>query len=300
MNISDLTTALQRDATSVVFVNVLLQQMGLPVPAVPTLMLAGSLMLSLESGAWVLAAAVVASIIADTVWYAAGRAFGYRVLSGLCRLSLNPASCVSSSESLFVRWGALTLVVAKFVPGLSIVGPPIAGSLRLSPSRFLAAAAAGAALWAASALLAGWLLRAQLTWVLAVIDANSTAAMAVAALLVGTWLGWKLWQRRRFRQWADIPYISRLELEAALMSSSPPLVIDLRGPASVAAEGKLDTAVPAQMSSLLQVVASWPKDAPIVTLCACPQDATAVLAARALTKEGFLSVRPLRGSHLAA
>jgi rhodanese-related sulfurtransferase len=133
-----------------------------------------------------------------------------------------------------------------------------------------------------------------------VIDANSTAAMAVAALLVGTWLGWKLWQRRRFRQWADIPYISRLELEAALMSSSPPLVIDLRGPASVAAEGKLDTAVPAQMSSLLQVVASWPKDAPIVTLCACPQDATAVLAARALTKEGFLSVRPLRGSHLAA
>jgi membrane protein DedA with SNARE-associated domain/rhodanese-related sulfurtransferase len=300
MNITDLTTALQRDAASVVFINVLLQQMGLPVPAVPTLLLAGSLMLSFESAAWVLAAAIVASIIADTVWYAAGRAFGYRVLSGLCRLSLNPASCVSSSETLFVRWGALTLVVAKFVPGLSIVGPPIAGSLRLSPLRFLAAAAIGAALWAAAALLAGWLLRAQLTWVLAVIDANSTAAIAVAVVIAGSWLGWKLWQRRRFRQWADIPFISPLELEAALKSPSPPLVIDLRGLASVAAEGRLAAAVPAQMDSLMEVVARWPKEAPIVTLCACPQDATAVLAARTLMQEGFLLVRPLRGSHVLA
>ncbi|MEO8542542.1 MAG: VTT domain-containing protein [Burkholderiaceae bacterium] len=300
MNITDLTIALQRDVVSVVFFNVLLQQIGLPVPAVPTLLVAGSLMLSLESAAWVLAAAIVASIIADGVWYAAGRAFGYRVLSGLCRLSLNPGTCVSSADALFVRWGAWTLVVAKFVPGLSIVGPPIAGSLRLRPSRFLAAAAIGAAMWAAGALLAGWLLRARLHGVLVAVNANITATIVAASVMAGTWLGWKLWQRSRFRQRAAISYITPSELKVALRSPSPPFLIDLRGPASIAAEGKVAGAAQAQMGNLLEVVAQWPKHAPIVTLCACPQDASAVLAARKLMKHGFRSVRPLRGSHVLA
>ena len=97
MNINEITAALRADAVWVVFANVLLQQLGLPLPAVPTLLLAGSLAVSYGQAGGLLAAAVVASVIADLLWYGAGRAFGYRVLSGLCRLSLNPGSCVSTA-----------------------------------------------------------------------------------------------------------------------------------------------------------------------------------------------------------
>lgn len=230
-----------------------------------TLLLAGSLALSFGSAGVLLAAAVLASVIADVVWFLAGRAFGYRVLSGLCRLSLNPSSCVSSAETVFGRWGAWSLVFAKFVPGLSIVGPPIAGALGLRPSRFLAAAATGAALWAASALLGGWLLRAQMRSALAALEANSVTAIVALAVVAGTWLAWKLWQRHRFRRWAAAPYITPAELKAALQSDSPPLVVDLRGPVRVAAEGKIAGAISAHMGNLLEAVGSWPKEAPIVT-----------------------------------
>ena len=125
MELSQITDALQRDVVSVVFMNVLLQQLGLPLPAVPTLLLAGSLLVSAGQLPMVLAAAIVASVIADAVWYLAGRAYGYRVLSGLCKLSINPASCVSQTEARFLQWGVGSLVIAKFVPGFSTVAPPM-------------------------------------------------------------------------------------------------------------------------------------------------------------------------------
>src|SRR5574337_2226853 len=135
MDVQEITDALRRDAVTVVFVNVLLQQLGLPVPAVPTLLMAGSLIFGSAQAAAVVGAAVVASVLADLGWYGAGRAFGYRVLSGLCRLSINPASCVSQTEGRFARWGLASLVVAKFVPGFSTVAPPIAGALDRKSTR---------------------------------------------------------------------------------------------------------------------------------------------------------------------
>ena len=175
MNLADIAQVVERNAVPVVFVNVLLQQLGLPVPAVPTLALAPP-----QLGA-ALAAAVLASLLADLAWYGAGRAFGYRVLSGLCTLSINPASCVSQTEARFVRWGLPSLVVAKFIPGFSTVAPPIAGALRMSPPGFLLAAGIGALLWAGLALLAGWLLRGAAPDFIAALDRNAAAA----ALFVG-------------------------------------------------------------------------------------------------------------------
>ena len=113
MDIAQLRQTLEHDAVALVFMNVLLQQIGLPVPAVPTLLVAGSLAASPWALGKVLAAAILASVIADAIWYAAGRRFGYRVLAGLCRLSINPASCVSQTEARFVRWGLSSLVVAQ-------------------------------------------------------------------------------------------------------------------------------------------------------------------------------------------
>ena len=128
MDISQISQSLQRDAVWMVFLNVLLQQAGLPVPAVPTLLLAGSLAATPGHIGRLLAAAVIASVIADWLWYLAGKAFGYRVLAGLCKLSINPGSCVSQTEARFIRWGPGSLVLAKFIPGFSTVAPPIAGA----------------------------------------------------------------------------------------------------------------------------------------------------------------------------
>ncbi len=303
MDLGPLGAALQRDAVWVVFANVLAQQLGLPVPAVPTLLVAGSLAASGGQAGQMLAAAVLASVLADWAWYGAGRAFGYRVLSGLCRLSINPGSCVSQTEARFLRWGLWSLVVAKFVPGFSTVAPPIAGALRMGLPGFLAAAGAGAALWAGSALLAGWLLRGEVQRAIAVLNDNGALAAAVALGIVGVWLGWKLWQKFRFERLARIARVVHIapdEFAAALASATPPLVLDLRGPVMIAASGPLPglpQAVVADRDGLALAVGDWPKGAAIVTLCACPADAGAVQAAVELRRQGYRAARPLRGGY---
>ncbi len=297
MELSQISESLQRDAVWVVFLNVLLQQAGLPVPAVPTLLLAGSLAVSSNQLANILAAAIVASVIADWMWYLAGRAFGYRVLSGLCKLSINPGSCVSQTEARFVRWGLGSLVVAKFIPGFSTVAPPIAGSLRMALPGFLLAAAAGAALWAGLALGTGWVLRREVQTVISALDEQAGSVLVVVVGVVAIWLSWKLWQKYRFRKWSAVPHITPAELLAAMETQQPLLLLDLRGHSMVAETGPIVGATIAEHDRLLDAVGNWPRNQPIVTLCACPEDAGAVQAARRLLAEGYLSVRPLQGGY---
>lgn len=297
MTIADIITTMQGNAFWVVFGNVLLQQLGLPVPAVPTLLAAGSMAMSFGSAGQLLGAAVFASVFADLLWYVAGRVFGYRVLSGLCRLSLNPGSCVSSAETLFTRWGARSLVVAKFIPGFSTVGPPIAGALDLPLPSFLAAASVGAALWAGSAILTGWILRDQVNAAMAILTGHAALAIGALALAAGLWLGWVFWKKHRFEQSAAIPHITPEGLAAAINSDTPPLLLDLRGPASIATSGYIAGATSVRLQDLETTASLWPRDRPIVTFCSCPNDATAVRAARSLVKLGYASAMPLRGGY---
>lgn len=297
MDLSQITEAIQCDAVWVVFTNVLLQQLGLPVPAVPTLLVAGSLAAGSGQAGAMLAAAVCASVVADGVWYLAGRVFGYRVLAGLCRLSMNPDSCVTQTEVRFVRWGVWSLVVAKFVPGFSTVAPPIAGALRMPLPGFLLAAGAGAALWAGGAIAAGWWLRDELQAALAAMSRHGTTVIVTVVMALAAWFAWKLWQRRRFRRLAAIPHVTALELLEALASDAPPLLLDLRSAAMVAETGPAAGARTADVQSLLEVVGDWPRERPIVTMCACPGDATAVRAAHVLGELGYTAARPLKGGY---
>ena len=297
MNIAEIAGAVERNAVPVVFVNVLLEQLGLPVPAVPTLLLAGSLAATPLTLGKVLAAALLASLVADVVWYVAGRCLGYRVLAGLCYLSINPASCVTQTEARFVRWGLPSLLIAKFIPGFSIVASPIAGALRLPLPGFLLAAGTGALLWAGLATGAGWLLRAAVPDAIALLDRNTGIALLVVVLCPAVWLAWKVWQKVRFRRLAAFPHITPAELFAALEADEAPLLLDLRGARLIAENGPIPGAVAAEQDRLDHAVRDWPKARPIVTLCACPQDATAVQAARSLLAQGFASVRPLKGGY---
>ncbi len=297
MAIDEIVGTMRENAAAVVFVNVLLQQLGLPVPVVPTLLLAGSLAAGPGALGAALAVAVAASVLADGVWYGAGRVFGYRVLAVLCKLSINPGSCVSQTEARFTRWGVWSLLGAKFIPGFSTVAPPIAGALRMSLPRFLLAAAAGAALWAGTALGAGWVLRDAAPGAIAVLERHAVSAVELAALLAGLWVAWKLWQKYRFRQLGALPHIAPGELLAAMAGDRPPLLLDLRGGTMIAKTAPVPGAVVAEHDRLHDAVGDWPRDRPIVTFCACPEDAGAIQAARQLLDRGYLSVRPLRGGY---
>ncbi len=295
MDVSAIVDAVRRDAVSVLFINVLLQQLGLPVPAVPTLIVVGGLVATPGDAGRLLATAMLASLIADWVWYLAGRLFGYRVLSGLCRLSINPGSCVNATEERFVRWGMWSLVVAKFIPGFSTVAPPIAGALRMPLPGFLAATGAGAGLWAGAAIGFGWAMRDQFQVALAVLTRHGSHAIAVLLAIFGGWLAWKWWKKYRFDRMAVIPHVSAIELIRELASETPPLLLDLRSKSLVAETGEIAGAVVVRLDDLPAAVASWPMHHKIVTMCACPEDASAVLAARRLMEHGYLSVRPLKG-----
>src|SRR5262249_7025548 len=140
---------LVRYGYAVVFGWVLAEQLGLPIPAVPVLLTAGALAgtgrLSLGL---ITILALAASVASDVAWYWVGRGRGGRVLSFLCRISLEPDSCVRRTQVAFSDHGATTLLYAKFVPGLSTAAPPLAGIVGMSFARFLGATALGGLIWA--------------------------------------------------------------------------------------------------------------------------------------------------------
>ena len=154
---STLIHYLVRYGVSLVFLNVFAEQIGMPVPAVPTLIVAGALARNgrMSSTHVILIAAVAASLIADWIWFLLGRRYGYRILRTLCRISLSPDSCVRDTEARFERWGMKSLLVAKFIPGFSTVAPPLAGATNRGTLEFLIYDSIGAFLWAGSAVAAG-------------------------------------------------------------------------------------------------------------------------------------------------
>src|SRR3954464_10298085 len=140
-----LTTLLVQYGLLLVFVNVFLVQAGMPVPAVPTLIVAGALAATNgPSVPAIIGVAVVGSLLGDTIWYVAGRIYGMRVLQLLCRISISPDSCVRETETRFLRWGPVSLIFAKLVPGFATVAPPLAGASRIKCGRFIVYSALGA------------------------------------------------------------------------------------------------------------------------------------------------------------
>lgn len=184
-----------------VFAGVLVEQLGAPVPAVPFLLLAGAA--AAADGVFAvkaLAAAAVASMLADTLWFYAGRRFGRRVLSLLCRISLSPDSCVRQSELSFARRGIATLVIAKFVPGLSTLAPPLAGALGMRAGAFAVFNLAGTLLWAGSGIAGGLLFHGQIRHLLAALSELGNLALAVVAGLLALYVlgrAWRRWQLTR-------------------------------------------------------------------------------------------------------
>lgn len=224
-----LIDVLLRHGYYVVFGWVLAEQIGLPIPAEPFLLAAGGVA---GSGrlhlTWILLAAAVASLIADTVWYWIGRLAGMRVLGWLCRITLEPDSCVRRSERFFSGHGARSLVIAKFIPGLNTAAPPLAGVLRMPLPLFLAYSALGGLVWASAWVGVGFVFSAQLEVAAAYAARLGDGLMVVVVLTAGAYIGWKYIARQRFLRRIRIARITPEDLKAKLDGGESTLVVDVR------------------------------------------------------------------------
>ncbi|MFL6706831.1 MAG: rhodanese-like domain-containing protein [Massilia sp.] len=280
----------------IVFGTVLLEQIGLPIPAMPMLIVAGALAAGGEiSWAACLAASVAACLISDYFWFKAGRFYGKRILRLLCKISLSPDYCVSQTEDKFRRWGAKSLIVAKFVPGFNTVAPPLAGAMGTTTPVFIAYSVAGGVLWSATGIVAGIIFRDGIDDVLDTLETMGGVALMGIAVLLGIFVLYKFIERRRFRHSLPVERIRIEELSALLDGEEKPVIIDAR---SLTAQ-QLERAIPGALSYTDcepgKLMASLDKDSHIVVYCSCPNDVTAAQVARQFVANGFHRARALHG-----
>jgi membrane protein DedA with SNARE-associated domain len=267
--VTDILAFLVRHGEVVLFLYVFADQLGVPLPAVPILLAAGGL-----AGAGRLSfpvavgLAVIASLVADLIWYLAGRLRGSRVLSLLCRVSLEPDTCVRRTQNFFLQYGVRSLLFAKFIPGLSTVAPPLAGVVGVGVFQFLIYSAASAFLWAGAWMALGYAAGSALERVSAHAEQVGKAFAVALAAVIAAYVVFKWIQRQRLLRSLRIARVSAEELKAWLDGPETPLVVDLRTALDV-------KAVPYAIPGAVRIVAEdleqrhpdLPRDREIVLYC---------------------------------
>jgi membrane protein DedA with SNARE-associated domain/rhodanese-related sulfurtransferase len=289
-----LTDILHHHGSLLVFGVVFAEQLGLPLPALPLLVAAGVLIGTGHVGLLpALLAAFLATLLADGLWYVAGRRRGRSVLALLCKIALEPDTCVRRTEDFFRTHGPHALVLAKFVPGLSTIAPPLAGVAGLGPLVFLFYDAIGTALWVGSGLGLGYAVGAGAPQS-AVVAAQMTpvVGLAVAGLMLLYLVG-KAWQRRRELRRA--PRITPAEVAERLQAGADMMFIDLRAAADQREAPGIAGALTVSLEDLPKRAGILPKDRTLVLYCACPDDASSAQATVILRRLGFDRAHALRG-----
>jgi len=265
----EMTSLLTQHGLALVFANVLLTQAGVPVPAIPILIVAGAFVAQGQIGpASLILVAVVASLIGDTLWYFAGRRYGYRILRTLCRVSIEPDSCVKQTENIFERWGAPSLMLAKYVPGFSTVAPPLAGTMRVGLPAFLGYSAVAALLWSGLPVVLGAIFHAEVGRALGWLEGMGTGAVMVIAAAVVLYIAVKSVQRYMLIRFLRMARISVEELRDLMRQESKPLVLDVRS----AMARKLDPrrlpgAVAVDINAPQAALVAVPPDRDVVVYC---------------------------------
>lgn len=292
---SYLLTLIEYYGLAAVFVNVLVEQLGAPIPAYPTLVITGALLTRSDYSAMtLLITAVGAALMADLAWYMAGRRYGRTVMSTLCRISLSPDSCVRQTESIYTRWGAPSLLVAKFIPGFASVGSALAGTLRTRFSAYLFFDVLGAALWAGSAIWLGSLFSTAVDDLLQVLENLGKWGLVLIALALILFIGNRWLQRDRFIKSIRMARISVDELHQLRSTGASPVIVDVR-PAPAQREGRIPGAMAASLENIHELTLVIPADSEVIVYCACPNEASAARVAKQFMQKGYVRVRPLHG-----
>ncbi|SAK44206.1 DedA family transmembrane protein [Caballeronia temeraria] len=297
-----------------VFANVLLECLGLPLPALPTLVLTGAITVSASfasgpvsglatafpSAAWWPLAAIVitasiAALIGDTLWFWLGRRYGSRVLAFMCKLSISRDTCVNRSLDFFGRFGVRILAVSKFIPGLSTIAIPVAGATGIGFGSFLLYDTLGALLWSGLGVAFGAMFADLVDRVLAWLDLFGRGVIVLAVIALALYLAVRWWQRVSLLRRLRMARIDIAMLRALLDGEPPPLVIDVRRRERRAMD---PFAIPGALllhDDAASQLAGIARDRKLVTYCDCPSEVSAALAAKELTAHGFTDVAPLLG-----
>ena len=294
-----LLTSIEQYGLWLVFANVLALQCGLPVPAYPTLIVVGAMTGRGDiTVAQVIAVSTAASLIADFAWYVAGARHGRRVLRLMCRLSLSPDSCVRQTENIYERWGAPSLVVAKFVPGFAAVATSMAGLVRTPVWSFALFDTIGALLWSSVAVALGWLFRDAVNDVLAVLAQGGRWGLLALIVALVLFIAVKAFQRYRLIRFLRMSRVSVDELNDLLTKKASPLIVDVRSLSSQK-RGRIPGAVwidsHAFDESLRACGLNDRTGQDVIVYCDCPNEASAAAVAKKLMRVGFKRVRPLGG-----
>jgi membrane protein DedA with SNARE-associated domain/rhodanese-related sulfurtransferase len=288
---------LMRHGLPLVFAAVFIEQIGVPIPALPFLLSLGALSamgkFNLVLGILV---TVLACLIPDFMWFYLGRYKGNKVLGFLCRISLEPDSCVRRTQNVFTRFGLKGIIVAKFVPGMSTVAPPLAGMARVHAGRFFLADGFGAVLYGTTFLCLGYVFSSQIEQIASAISDIGGSALGLVAAVAGIYAGYKYWQRRALLRELRTARITVDELQQKLEAGENPVILDLRSKAELERDPFLiQGAVHMLMDEVEKRRHEFPHDRDIVVYCSCPNEATAARVALLLQRQGFTRVRPLLG-----
>ncbi len=288
---------LVRHGTAVVFAAVFIEQMGIPLPAAPWLLAAGALAATGQLNWFVaLSAATLGSLLADLIWFYSGRYRGQRVLRFLCRISLEPDSCVRRTQDVFTRYGMRGVIVAKFIPGLSTLAPPLAGSSGVRASRFFFFDGLGSLLYGGCFILLGVLFSRQFEQIIGALASLGNGAVGVVIGLVALYIGYKYFQRRKLLNELRMARITVDELHRMLEAGENPIVLDLRSHAALEQDPSLIRgAVHMTVDDVQTRHEEIPRDRDIILYCSCPNEVSSARVALLLRRKGILRVRPLLG-----
>jgi membrane protein DedA with SNARE-associated domain/rhodanese-related sulfurtransferase len=295
--VHDISSLIRHHGLVIVCLSVLGEGLGLPVPSFAFVLVAAASLY--ESGDAPLielgALAFLAGLAADVIWYAAGRRYGYRLLGTLCRISMSPDSCVQRTESIFMRWGSSTLVVARFVPGLSVVAQPLAGAIRQAWTSFLLYDSVGLILWTGSALALGVIFSSAVDDVLDTLSRYGTVGALLVLTALALYVAYKIARRHLYIRHLRMNRISVAELNQMIEDGNAPMILDVRPKEVQQAQGVIPGAIAVTRETLDGIPASPEGATEIVVYCACPNEASAVFIAKHLIDRGFRRVRPLDG-----
>ena len=266
-----LLAILARHIYVLIFALLLGEAVGFPFPAAVALIAAGAALASHAlSGAGVLVCATFALLTGDSVMFWLGRYTGWALLGFLCRLSMNPETCMLRSAESFYKRGKTTLLVAKFIPGVNTMAAPLAGSMKMRYSQFLRLDLAGALLYTAIYVLIGYVCRDFLAAVLkSFYAAGRVMEFALAAAIV-VYIGYRVVQFAKYRKYNIVPRVQVEELARRIADGERDkiLIVDVRshGYYDIGAE-RIHGSIRIEPNNLDEEIKNLPKDKDIYLYC---------------------------------
>ena len=278
------------------FLAALLERIGLPLLVMPLVIAAGAVAgLGDLSLLGIILVTVLASEIGDLIWYELGRNRGPSVLRLLCKISLEPDSCVRRSEDAFARHMTTSLISSKFVPGVGRLAGPVAGMSGMARDQFLLLNGLGSLLWALVLALVGYIPARKLPIDVLLEEAAGWFLVLLVVALAANVI-WKYVQRQRFIRSLRVSRMTVDELKAAIDRGERPFVVDLRHKLEFLVNPRtVSSAVRISPDELSLRHAEIPRDREVVLYCTCPSEATSAKVAMELKKIGITRVRPLMG-----